>query len=256
MAQQAAACGPNTNCQLGDRHYRIAMPAGHDGITPVGAIVFSHGYRGSAQGVMRNRSMRKLVSDMGLALIATKSKADDWVIPNAPRHMDSDGAEEFAYFEAVLKDADSRFAIDQTRIMASGFSAGGMMVWNLACARPDLFAGFAPVSGTFWKAPPKRCAAPVSSIVHIHGDADRTVPLNGRKIQRTKQGQVSEALDMYRQFGGFGPAKASVSDDLRCKNRRNANGAVLEFCLFPGGHSYRVAFLKYAWERLEQAGKL
>ena len=150
VAPVAFACGPDTDCPLGDRHYRIAMPEGHDGVTPVGAIVFAHGYRGSARGVMRNTGLRRMVSDMGLALIAVKSGDEDWVIPNAPRHPDTDGAVEFDYFEAVMGDASLRFALDRTRVMMTGFSAGGMMVWNLACARPDLFAGFAPIAGTFW----------------------------------------------------------------------------------------------------------
>ena len=70
LAPAAVACGPDTDCQIGARHYRIAMPEGHDGVTQVGAIVFAHGYRGSARGVMRNMNMRKMVSEMGLALIA------------------------------------------------------------------------------------------------------------------------------------------------------------------------------------------
>lgn len=61
VAPAAFACGPDTNCQLGDRHYRIAMPEGHDGVTHFGAIVFAHGYRGSARGAMRNIGMHRRV---------------------------------------------------------------------------------------------------------------------------------------------------------------------------------------------------
>lgn len=255
-ASVASACGPDTDCRLGGRHYRIAMPEGHDGVTPVGAIVFTHGYRGSARGAMRNMNMRRMVSEMGLALIAVKSLDAGWVIPNAPRNLDSDGREEFAYFEDVMADASTRFALDTNRVMVTGFSAGGMMVWNLACSRPDLFAGFAPISGTFWKEPPKSCADPVASIVHIHGTQDRTVPMSGRAIGPTKQGDVGEALAMYREFGGFSSAKMAQVGDLDCARRGNVAGDVLEFCTFPGGHSFRRGFLKYAWERLEVAGKL
>ena len=255
-APAAFACGPDTNCQIGDRHYRIAMPDGHDRATPVGAIVFAHGYRGSARGVMRNMNLRRMVSDMGLALIAVKSLDQDWVIPNAPRHMDSDGAGEFAYFEDVLADASARFALDADRVMMTGFSAGGMMVWNLACARPGLFAGFAPIAGTFWKSPPETCAAPVASIIHIHGTQDRTVPLAGRPIGPTTQGDVADALAMYQSFGGFGSAEMADVGDMDCARRDNVGGAVLEFCTFPGGHTFRRGFLSYAWERLEAAGQL
>jgi len=37
---QSHACGPDTDCVIGnDRHYRIRMPEGHDGKTEVGAIL-------------------------------------------------------------------------------------------------------------------------------------------------------------------------------------------------------------------------
>ncbi|EPX77213.1 alpha/beta hydrolase family esterase [Litoreibacter arenae] len=256
LAAPAQACGPDSDCILGDRTYRIAMPASHDGTTPVGAIVFAHGYKGSAAGLMGNRNLRRTVSDMGLAFIALKSKGDDWVLPNAPRHMDSDGAEEFAYVDAVIADAASRAQIDTGRMMAAGFSAGGMMVWNLACARPDLFAGFAPISGTFWKGPPKTCVSPAASIIHIHGDSDPTVPLDGRPILNTRQGKVSEALAMYRDFGDFGESKPHNTAQLICQNSTNDQGAVLDFCLFQGGHSFRSDYLRHAWSRLKEAGHL
>lgn len=252
----ALACGPDTDCRLGDRHYRIALPEGHVGTTPMGAVVFAHGYRGSAAAVMKNKSLRRVVSDMGLALIALKSADDDWVIPYAPRHMDADGSEEFNYVEAVLKDAAARFPINEDRIMAAGFSAGGMMVWNLACTMPERFAGFAAISGTFWMKPPDHCAKPAASLVHIHGDSDPTVPLAGRAILGTHQGDVADALAMYKDLGGFSPAGKMSTYDLNCQLESNAKGDILDFCLHPGGHSFRSAYLKFAWERLEAAGQL
>lgn len=252
----AYACGPDSDCVLGERHYRIAMPEGYDSTTAVPAIVYAHGYRGSAQGVMRNGSLRRMASDLGAALIAVKSKDDDWVIPNAPRHMDTDGAVEFEYFDAVLQDASTRFNIDQTRLMATGFSAGGMMVWNLACARSDRFAGFAPISGTFWLQPPETCEAPIANIIHIHGDNDSTVPLKGRPIGPTKQGEVQDSLDMYAKFGGFGAVEATTHDTLKCQERVNENADILDFCLFEGGHSFRTEYVRFAWERLQEAGQL
>ena len=252
----ALACGPDTDCKLGSRHYRIAMPEGHDGKTRVGAIVFAHGYRGSARGVMRNGSLRRMVSDMGLALIALKSAEGDWVLPHSPRHETADGSVEFNYVDAVLLDALGRFAIDDARIMATGFSAGGMLVWNLACSMPDRFAGFAPISGTFWKEPPKSCATPVANVVHIHGDQDKTVPLGGRKIATTRQGDVFEAFDMYRKFGQFGREEKSKQGNLSCHKSKNPSGDILDFCLFSGGHSFRTEFVRFAWETLGKAGRL
>jgi polyhydroxybutyrate depolymerase len=255
-APAALACGPDSNCTIGERTYRIAMPEGHDGVTAVGALIWSHGYKGSAQGVMRNRSLRRMVSDAGLALIAAQGVNGTWDLPYGPRTFDSTGAAEFAYFDAIIADATANHQIDPARIIASGFSAGGMMVWNLACSHPEKFAGFVPMSGTFWLKPPENCADPVSSIVHIHGDSDRTVPLKGRPIGETRQGQVADALALYQSFGGFEDPKTLTSGDLACQSRQNGAGDLLEFCLFEGGHSFRTEYLRHGIRRLKEAGRI
>ncbi|APE44661.1 polyhydroxybutyrate depolymerase [Sulfitobacter alexandrii] len=256
LGTPALSCGADTDCVVGDRIYRISMPEGHDGQTPVGALVWSHGYRGSAAGAMRNGSLRRMLSDAGLALIAAQGVDGTWDLPHGPRTFDSTGAAEFAYFDAVIADAQDRFAIDPDRIVAAGFSAGGMMVWNLACSHPAAFAGFIPMSGTFWLEPPETCQTPVSSIIHIHGDADKTVPLDGRAIGETRQGKVADALALYREFGDFGMAMAVSYEDLTCDIRLAPSGDVLDFCLFPGGHSFRTEHLRYGIERLRAAGQL
>ncbi|MEQ6250574.1 prolyl oligopeptidase family serine peptidase [Sulfitobacter sp. HNIBRBA3233] len=250
----AQACGADSDCRIGERIYRISLPEGTD--PPVGAVVWSHGYRGSAAGVMRNMSLRRMVNDRGMALIAAEGVGGSWDLPNGPRTMDSTGAAEFAYFERVIADATARFGIAPDRLVATGFSAGGMMVWNLACARPALFAGFVPFSGTYWQGPPETCARPASSVVHIHGTGDGTVPLDGRAIGPTRQGRVSDAVAHYAAHGAFGGFEISVEGPLRCRTAQNAGGERLELCLFDGGHSFRTEFLTYGLDRLEDAGKL
>lgn len=253
----AHACGPDTDCTIGDRIYRIALPDGHDGTTPIGAIVHAHGYRGTAQGVMRNKGLRKMASRLGVALIAPKSKAEDWVIPGAPRKRSVDGSVEFEYFDAMIADAAARFPIDTKRMMASGFSAGGMMVWNLACYRSEMFAGYVPIAGTFWTEPqPRRCARPALNLIHIHGTTDKIVPLEGRRIADTKQGSVAAALSQLANDGGYGSAIRSESGKLSCERRTNDADNILEFCTHPGGHSIQSKWIERAWRELEAVGAL
>lgn len=246
----ALACGPDSDCIVGERTYRIAMPAGHDGTTPVGAIVHSHGYRGTARGVMRNKAYRNLASKLGVALIATKSSGDDWALPGAPSAGVKQGIDELAYYDRVIADAAARYPIDQSRLMATGFSAGGMMVWNLICGRGDMFAGFAPYSGTFWKPEPETCTSPPASVVHIHGNADPTVPLTGRAIAKTHQGDVGQVLAMYADYGGFAGTETYRAGRLSCSRKRNHRGKILDFCLFEGGHAFIPGFIRHAWNTL------
>ena len=232
------------------------MPQGWDGTSRVPAVVWAHGYRGSAAGAMQNASLRGMLSEVGYALIAANGIDGSWDLPFGPRTFDSDGSAEIAYFEAVVADTVAHHHIDPRRIVAAGFSAGGMMVWTLACARPDLFAGFVPYAGTFWLRPPDNCATPVGSIVHFHGTEDPTVPLKGREIGETRQGEVEAALSMYEKLGNFGPADYYKVGPLTCLHRTNPQDETLQLCLFGGGHSFRTEFLGHGINELIEAGQL
>ncbi len=249
------ACGAETDCLIGERTYRIRMPEGHDGEKKVGAIFFMHGWRGSAAGVMRNKSLGKAVSDLGLALVAPKSAFEDWAIPGTPS-----GAEpvELEYFDALIAEVTSKYPIDSSKLVASGFSAGGMMVWNLACDRGDRFAGFVPIAGTFWEPTPTSCSSPPVNLIHIHGTTDKMVPIKGRPIGQTRQGNVNEVLAMYSGDGGYRKERSyTVSGlELACEESTNPERRILELCLHSGGHSMKKGYLIHAWKRLTEIGAI
>ncbi len=253
MGTASAACGVETDCTVAGGTYRIDLPEG--GVT--GAIFFAHGYRGSANGTMRNGNLRRMATGRGLAFVALDAGEDDWALPNAPgARGETDGQTEFDYVAAVVADVTTLHGVPADRLMLSGFSAGGMLVWNVACARPDLFAGFVPVSGTFWLEPPETCSMPAASIIHMHGTTDRTVPLNGRAIGNTRQGRVPDAMTMYQRVGGFdvSAVEGHQMGQLNCGEMRNSDGAILAFCQFEGGHSFSRTYLTMAWDRFADAG--
>lgn len=251
----AWSCGPDTDCRIGARTYRIRMPEGHDGTTRVGAIFFMHGYRGTAAGIMRNKSLARQISKLGIALVAPKSARADWDIPNAPSSVGSGSrGTELAFFDKLIDDVVKRFPIDPAQLMASGFSAGGMMVWNLACERSNRFAGFAPISGTFWAPVPKSCTTPPPHLIHTHGTTDRVVPLRGRSIGSARQGSVYAAMDMMGRYGDYRKFGSTTDGKLKCQRKINPTGKILELCLHPGGHSMRTAYVIRAWNQFKQSG--
>ena len=256
LGTAAQACGATEACALGDRRYYIQMPPDHDGTTIVPALIFLHGYQGNGLGSLRWKALQAAAAEVGAALIVPESKGDAWSMNNAPEDFRDGDAVELAYFDALKQDVTTRFAVDPDRLVVVGASAGGMAAWMLACYRSTAFAGFVPMAGTFWAPVPPTCEGSAASIVHIHGDADTTVPLEGRAIGPARQGSVPETLAMYRAYGNFGAATMVELDDLRCENRVNPQGAVLDFCLFSGGHSFSPRHMLAAWKLLENAGRL
>lgn len=251
LASPAIACGPDTDCTvLGDRTYRYYMPEGADG--PVGAFFHAHGYRGSANGAMRNQSLRAMADRLGMAFIAMNADADDWNLAYRPSEPAQTEAREYDYVRAVIEDVATRIDLDRARLISTGFSAGGMMTWTLACGMGDTFAGFVPYAGTFWRNIPAECPTPVAHLIHIHGDDDSTVPMQGRAIGPTRQGDVYAALEMFADLGDQPDATVTedMPNDLACSLSDNTAGTMLGLCIFSGGHSYSTARVEWAIERI------
>ena len=191
-----------------------------------------------------------------MALVAAKSAVDDWSIPGAPSHVTDASVDELAYFDALIADITNRFPISENRLLVTGFSAGGMMVWNLACYRGERFAGFVPIAGTFWAPLPDACPSDPVNLFHIHGTSDSIVPLSGRAIEDAHQGDVHKALALLARQGRFGDAERLSHDELSCERRVNPAGRVLEFCTHPGGHSFSAGYIRRAWQALQARGAL
>lgn len=246
--QAALACGPDSACNVEGGSYRIRLPAGVSDASPVGAIVYFHGHRSSAEATMRFKSLRDAVEELGVALIAPDGLNGSWSFPSSPRRE----RDEIAFVGRVLDDVLARFPIDANRIMSAGFSIGGSMSWYMACYLGERFAGHTPISGTFWWPYPASCPSPDPFISHVHGTADTVFPLTGRVIrQKYRQGDTREAIALFLERGGNRPVMEHYLDgQLACERAATSNGGEIELCLHDGGHSVRGEWIKRGWMRL------
>lgn len=258
LAAPALACGPDSDCSLpGDRTYRLYVPGGLDG--PAGAVFHAHGYRCSADGAMDNAALRAMADRLGMVLVAMNADADDWNLAHRPAEPAQEEAREYGYVAAVIEDVAARVAaqgvaLDRDRLIATGFSAGGMMTWTLACGMGGTFAGFVPYAGTFWAPVPATCPGPAGTLIHIHGLEDETVPLEGRAIGGARQGNVIDAFRMYAALGGY-PEPQQVAFPLGegCLVSLGETAGGVALCLFRGGHSYATERVEWAIEQILDA---
>lgn len=237
----AHACGdPDTPCAVEAGSYHILRPAGEG---PVPAFVHFHGYGATGAAVMAQDFAQALVA-RGYAVIA----------PNALRRR-PDGPtvwgfrperpgprEEYAFTKAVVADAVARHGVDPERLILSGYSIGGSLVWYLACRDPSLAHAYTPYAGGFWRPHPEACAGPVK-LLHTHGWRDQTVPLEGRPLGggAIVQGDIFEGLQVWRTVNGCTLLRPDAfSTEGRYWRRKwmaCANGTALELALWPGGHN-------------------
>lgn len=250
------ACPATDGCQVASGRYRIILPSGAKTERP-GAIMYFHGYRGSAAETLADAGLVAAADRLGVALIAPDGAARSWSFPGSPaRHRD-----EFRFVSQVLDDAVARFRLDPSRILASGFSQGGSMVWYLACRMPSRFAAFAPIAGAFWEPLPDGCAGERPPLIHVHGTSDPTVPLAGRALrQGYRQGDLFRSLAILAP-GGCTAALTEAArtnpapERLSCRIAAGCGGpARLELCLHGGGHVVDPAWVERAWRLTVPAG--
>jgi len=243
-ATGAQACGPETDCALATGSYRIALPETRPG---AGAILYLHGYRGSPEEVMGFAALSDLAEELGVALIAPRGEGMSWNLPGAF----PGGRDDVAFVRAVADDAAGRFGLDRDRMLVAGFSVGGSMAWYVACAEGRGFAGYAPIAGAFWEPYVTDCRQPLPELHHVHGRADRTVPLAGRRLSMATQGDTYRSFALLRRFSGCSGdlAGAEVDGELACA-QQSCGGSVQELCLHDGGHSVRPEWIARAWHRL------
>jgi len=238
-AGHAACAGDPAPCPVANGTYHIVLP---DRPGPHPAVVFLHGWGGSGAGIVGNSAMVDLFLARGYAVVAPDGQPREgrpgrtWDFdPNRPATRD-----ETAFITAVADAAAARFGLTRDLMLLSGFSIGGSMTSYAACAEPAAFAAYAPIAGSFWRPEPADCAGPVR-LLHTHGWADQTVPLEGRSLAPgIAEGDVFQALQIWRETDGctaMRPDRATTEG--LCQQRSWSSclpGARLDFALHPGGH--------------------
>lgn len=246
IVQDASGSDANRGArrEVGSGAYLIELPERE---AAKGAFIFFHGYKGSADRQMRDRRLVETVHKHGLAFVAPDGLQGTWSHPNAPgRYRD-----EQQYVEQVLDDLRTRFGFNAGNVLIGGFSQGASMAWYTLCQQGHRVAGAVPFSGVFW-APlpdPESCVSDLPPIVHFHGAADRTFPLEGRVVGRSfRQGDTFKSAEILSRRAGCDLQEdvAAQIGGVGCKVFRGCTRGEVAVCVHDGAHDIRSEHLDAA----------
>lgn len=242
----AVACDDRTPCRIANGKYLVRTPKGWDGATPLPTVFFFHGYRSSAREIMDDADLAREMSEAGALLVTPDGLNRSWSIPGRLAH----GRDDIAFVRSAVADVERRFPVDKRRLLASGFSAGGFLVWTVACNAGDLFAAYAPVAGAFLDPIPGDCPSGPVSVRHIHGVKDDMVPMHGRWIAggQVKQGDLETSIARLRALNGCPDAPTSIAQqgELTCRAwsaSACSTGKEVVLCLHGDGHKVEAGWI-------------
>jgi polyhydroxybutyrate depolymerase len=234
-------CGEDAPCRAGEGEYYLAFPDDWDGESPLPAVLYFHSHRSSGLSGIRSAALRQEFSDHGYLIIAPNGELRaNGVRGWAARPATGGGRDDLAFIDAVMSDAAARVPLDRSRVLVTGFSSGGSMVWLVACYEGASFAGYVSIAGALRRpVPDGACPGGPVRMLHFHGFADTTVPIEGRGIRDWHQGDVFESMSILRQTNDCrsDPDRIVSEQNYGCRIWSGcASGRGVELCLHAGGH--------------------
>jgi polyhydroxybutyrate depolymerase len=180
------------------RTYRLFVPQGYDGRTPLPLVLDLHGSGGTAERQAGTSRFEALAARETVLVASLQAQAEGnrWNVPVTAERPD-----DVAYVSDVIDDVAARACTDLTRVYATGFSGGARMSSLLACKLNDRIAAIAPMAGLRWPGPCEGRAIPVLT---VHGLADPQNTYDGGVAARGAEWQesVPEALAGWAKHNG------------------------------------------------------
>ena len=232
-----------------ERSYLVHLPPAYDGRRALPAVLVFHGGGGAALSARTQTRMSEkgqaegfiAVYPQGSGLLSAKLLT--WNAATCCGYAMQRRVDEAAFVAALLDDLEASFAIDRSRVYATGISNGGMMAYLSACALADRFAAIAVVAGELTVAD-CRPTRPVAVLV-IHGTADQNLPYDGgegaKALARHAARSVRFAVDFWRSRDRCADSATTERAGAVTRERFDscaANSAVELITIEGGGHSW------------------
>lgn len=201
------APGTTGSIDLDGRPFRLHVPAGYDPAAPTPLLVGLHGYT-SDSGELDSYFGLTAASDERGFLLALPDGLEN---PRGDRYWnavdggccDFSGADtdDSGYLSRLIDHVRSSYAVGPVALV--GHSNGGYMSHRLACEHADQVDAIASLAGPL-PADTSRCAPsrPVR-VLHVHGDADDTVPYLGGALSSAS---AEETVEAWARLDGCEPS--------------------------------------------------
>lgn len=225
----AAACGGGGNSgpdaapraavvhrrlQVGgvDRTFRLYTPPDAEDAGPVPLVVALHGSGNSAESLVDASELDQAADAGGFIVAYPQAVGISWNAGFCCTTGRGDPAADIRFLDQLITEVVATRRVDESRIYAVGFSAGGIMAYRLGCDLAGRLAGVGAIAGTMVldDCRPSRAV----SVIAIHGTADDVVPYEGGRIMGGATGPAPPAAgvaDRWASLNGCpGPGPAEV----------------------------------------------
>jgi len=231
------------------RTYTLRLPSSYNGVDQLPLIIAMHGGFGSGNQLENQSQLTPMAENEGYIMVYPDGTQGGllnirtWNAGWCCGASVTNNVDDVGFISALLDTLIAQYAIDTTRVYATGMSNGGFMSYRLACEMPHRIAAIAPVAASMGMA---QCTPtrPVP-VIAIHSYQDQSVPYSGG-VGSGVSGHYNSPLDSVLNAWAFHADcqvlnDTVVHDDLLTHVRWAdcACDAVVELYITQdGGHSW------------------
>lgn len=173
------------------RQFYFGLPSNYDSTHPYPLVFAFHyqggqastiagaGFAGHYYGIQPLFPSAIYVAPQGLAAASADGGVGQTGFPNT-------NDQDIAFTRAMVSWFESNFCVDQSRLMSTGFSYGGIMSHTIACEMPDVFRAVGIMSGVSFGGRGSSCVNHEIAAWMTHGDADTTLSFTSGESARDR----------------------------------------------------------------------
>ncbi len=213
-----------------DRGYRVHKPAGLAATAPL--VVMLHGGFGDGEQAENSYGWDQLADSAKFVVAYPDGVGRTWNGNGCCGTAARENVDDVGFITAMVGQISAALPIDKLRVYATGISNGGIMSYALAC-NSGIFAAIGPDAATQLDA----CTAPhPTSVIHIHGTADRLVPYNGGQGASTVNGpSIPDVNAFWRKVDQCGPPEVRTNAPVTTSTAACADHRSVELVTIDGG---------------------
>jgi polyhydroxybutyrate depolymerase len=213
-----------------ERSYRIHKPAGLAAAAPL--VVMLHGAFGDAEQAENSYGWDALADSAKFVVAYPDGIGQTWNAHGCCGKAERENIDDVGFITTMVGEIEAALPIDKSRVYLTGISNGGIMTYALAC-NSGIFAAIGPVAATMLDA----CTAPhPTSVIHIHGTADRFVPYNGGQGASTVNGpSIPDVNAFWSHVDQCGPPAVTIKAPVTTSTAACADHRSVELITIDGG---------------------
>jgi polyhydroxybutyrate depolymerase len=212
------------------REYRLYVPAGYNGATPVPLVFNLHGFGSNNLEQQLYSNFMPIADTAGFLIALPNGTLDNsglrfWNTLGSGSQVDDVG-----FISDLLDTIRAAYNVDVNRVYSTGMSNGGFMSYELACQLAGRITAVASVTGSMTEARLSSCEPdrPVP-VMEIHGTADPIVPYSGSAFNNIVP--IPSLVAAWVDLNDCSPDPVVTP----VPNTASADGSTATRFLYPGG---------------------